>query len=225
VESLTALRERRAAECRLTPDRALESLAEAEAFLTDRGLLTRTADCALPSLYEACHEDPYRPGSPGFAAWPATKWPWFGELAERGYLITGVHRSKNLLVSPEVARLLDPICRAETERMRDSDCGWRLLLDHLAATGPASAEDLRTELRLKRQELKALVFPLVRCGAVISRSREVTAGEGRGRGARAGVAALVLLAVVLDQHARRRSCPGWAAAPRGRPRHRGRRGG
>ena len=178
MESLTALRERRAAECRLTPDRALESLAEAEAFLTDRGLLTRTADCALPSLYEACHEDPYRPGSPGFAAWPATKWPWFGELAERGYLITGVHRSKNLLVSPEVARLLDPICRAETERMRDSDCGWRLLLDHLAATGPASAEDLRTELRLKRQELKALVFPLVRCGAVISRSREVTAGEG-----------------------------------------------
>ena len=28
---------------------------EAEAFLRDRGLLTRTADCALPSLYEACH--------------------------------------------------------------------------------------------------------------------------------------------------------------------------
>ena len=63
----------------------------------DRGLLTRTADCALPSLYEACHEEPYQPGSPGFATWPATKWPWFGELADRGHLITAVHRGKSLL--------------------------------------------------------------------------------------------------------------------------------
>ena len=67
MESLAGLRQRRAFECRLTPDRALETLADADAFLRDRGLLTRTADSALPSLYEACHEDPYRPGSPGFA--------------------------------------------------------------------------------------------------------------------------------------------------------------
>ena len=78
MESLAGLRQRRAFECRLTPDRALETLADADAFLRDRGLLTRTADSALPSLYEACHEDPYRPGSPGFATWPASKWPWFG---------------------------------------------------------------------------------------------------------------------------------------------------
>jgi hypothetical protein len=104
VEPLTELLRRRERECRLTPDRALGTLAEAEAFLRDRGLLTRTADCALPSLYEACHEDPYKPGSPGFATWPATRWPWFSELAERGYLITGVHRGKNLLVSGEVAK-------------------------------------------------------------------------------------------------------------------------
>src|SRR5690348_15385043 len=91
VESLRALLERRLFDCRLTPDRALGTLAEAEAFLRDRGLLTRTADCALPSLYEACHEDPYKPGSPGFATWPATKWPWFGEIGraswrERGWM-------------------------------------------------------------------------------------------------------------------------------------------
>ena len=100
------LLERRAFDCRLTPDRALGTLAEAEAFLRDRGLLTRTADCALPSLYEACHEDPYKPGSPGFATWPATKWPWFGELADRGHLSTAVHRGKSLLISDAVARLL-----------------------------------------------------------------------------------------------------------------------
>jgi hypothetical protein len=178
MESLTELQQRRTFECRLTPDRALHTLAEAEAFLRDRGLLTRTADCALPSLYDACHEEPYTPGGRGFATWPATKWPWFGELAGRGYLITAVHRGKNLLVTGEVARLLDPICRAETERMRAADPGCRRLLDHLAAGGPASADDLRAELGLKRQELKSLRYPLERCGAIVSRSIQMTAGEG-----------------------------------------------
>lgn len=178
MESLAELRERRAAECRLTPDRALESLDEAAAFLRDRGMLTRTADCALPSLYEACHEEPFRPGSPGFATWPATKWPWFGELTGRGALCAAVHRGKNFLVSDETAALLDPICRAETERMRAADPGWRRLLDHLAQAGPSNAEDLRLELGLKRQELKALRSPLERCGAIVARSVEMTAGEG-----------------------------------------------
>jgi hypothetical protein len=178
VESLADLQERRAFECRLTPDRALGTLAEAEAFLQDRGLLTRTADCSLPSLYEACHEEPYRPGSPGFGAWPATKWPWFGELAERGHLIAAVHRGKNLLVTSAVADLLDPICRAELTRMRAADAGWRRLLDHLGEAGPAGIDDLRMELRLNRQELNALRAPLERCGAVIAHSLQVTAGEG-----------------------------------------------
>jgi hypothetical protein len=176
VESLARLREQRVFRCRLSPDLALESVEQADAFLRDRGLLTRTADCALPSLYEACHEDPYQPGSPGFGTWPAAKWPWFGELAGRGHLIAAVHRGKSLLVCGEVARLLDPICRAEIIRMRAADRGWGRLLDHLAAAGPSSIEDLRAELGLKRQELKALRAPLERCGAIVSRSLHVTAG-------------------------------------------------
>ncbi len=119
-----------------------------------------------------------QPGSPGFATWPATKWPWFGELGERGHLIVAVHRGKSLLVSGEAARLLDPICRAEITRMRAADRGWRRLLDHLAAAGPSSIEDLRAELGLKRQELKALRAPLERCGAIVSCSLHVTAGHG-----------------------------------------------
>lgn len=177
MESLAELRERRAFECRLAPGRALASLAEADAFLRNRGLLTRTADCALPSLYEACQEEPYQPGGQGFATWPATKWPWFGELAGRGYLVTAVHRGKNLLVTGEAARLLDPICRAETERMRAADRDWARLLDHLAAAGPSGLDDLRTELGLKRQELRSLRAPLERCGAIISRSVLLTAGD------------------------------------------------
>jgi hypothetical protein len=50
VESLTRLREQRAFHCRLSPGRALGSVEEADTYLQDRGLLTRTADCALPSL-------------------------------------------------------------------------------------------------------------------------------------------------------------------------------
>src|SRR5439155_6214121 len=101
---LQELEKRRAHECRLTPDRALRTLDEAEAFLRDRGLLTRTADSALPSLYEACHEDPYAPGRGGFGEWPATKWPWFGELADRaGAYSLKVHRGKSLLVTSETA--------------------------------------------------------------------------------------------------------------------------
>jgi hypothetical protein len=182
MESFDQLRERRAFECRLTDDRALGSLDEAEAFLRDRALLTRTADCALPSLYEACHEPAYRPGTPGFGSWPATKWPWFGALTERGHLCVAVHRGKNLLVSAEAAALLDPIARAETERMRAEDPGWRRLLDHLARVGPSTAEDLRTELSLKRQELKALRSPLERCGVIVARSVAMTSGHGDAEG-------------------------------------------
>lgn len=164
------LEERRAFECRLTRDRALETLDEAEAFLRDRGLLTRTADCRLPSLYEACHEEPYAPGSPGFGQWPATKWPWFGELARRGYLVLRIHRGKNLLVTDGIAALADPLCRSELERMEAADPGWARVLQHLAAAGPSTPEDLRVELDLKPKELKLLRAPLERCGAVVARA-------------------------------------------------------
>ena len=179
MSTLDDLLERRAFECRLTPDRALRSLDEAEEFLRGRGLLTRTTDSALPSLYEACHEEAYRPGASGFAEWPRTKWLWFGELAERGYLVVAVHRGKNLLVTQEIAALLDPICRAEIERMRAADPEWDRLLDHLAAAGPSNIADLQVELELKPKQLKSLRSPLERCGAVVSRSLEVTAGRGR----------------------------------------------
>ena len=168
--SMEELRRRRAYACRLTADRALQSLDEAEAFLLDRGLLTRTADSALPSLFEACHEEPYAPDSPGFGQWPRTKFPWFGELGARGYPIVAVHRGKGLLITPEVVRLLDPICRAEIRRMEAEDLGWARLLRHLAEAGPSELEDLQLELGLKPKELKQLRAPLERCGAVVSRS-------------------------------------------------------
>ena len=164
------LLERRAYECRLTPDRALDTLDDAEGFLRDRGLLTRTPDSALPSLFEACHEEPYAPDKPGFGQWPRTKYPWFGRLSARGYPVLAVHRGKNLLVTDDVARAIDPIARAEIRRMEEADEGWARLLRHLADAGPSELEDLQLELALKPKELKLLRTPLERCGAIVSRS-------------------------------------------------------
>ncbi len=174
--ALRELEERRAFLCRLTPDRALESLDEAEEFLRDRGMLTRTADCSLPSLFEACHEEPYAPSKPGFGQWPRTKWGWSFALPERPgiYALKIHHRRKTLYVTEETARIIDPICRAELERMDDADPDWARVLRHLAAAGPATADDLKTELGLKPRELKAIVFPLELCGVVLTRATEPT---------------------------------------------------
>jgi hypothetical protein len=170
VTTLAELEERRAYECRLTPDRALETIDDAEGFLRDRGLLTRTTDSALPGLFEACHEEPYAHDKPGFGQWPATKFPWFGQLGTRGHLVLAVHRGKSLLVTAEVAELLDPICRAELARMEAEDESWARLLRHLSDAGPSELGDVQTELSLTPRELKSLRSPLERCGALVARS-------------------------------------------------------
>jgi hypothetical protein len=172
--ALSRLEERRAFLCRQTPDRALESLDEAEAFLRDRGMLTRTPDCALPSLFEACHEEPYAPDKPGFGQWPRTKWGWSFALPQRQgvYALKIHHRRKTLYVSEDVARLVDPVLRAEIERMRAADSDWRVVLDHLANAGPSTNKDLTTELGLGPKELKKILSPLELCGAVVVRAVE-----------------------------------------------------
>src|SRR5436190_22318416 len=83
VNSIAELRQKRLHDCRLTQDRKLETLDEAEAFLIDRGVLTLTQDSALPSLFAATHEEPYKRGSAGLGSWPKTKWPVGGDLALR----------------------------------------------------------------------------------------------------------------------------------------------
>jgi hypothetical protein len=124
----------------------------------------------MPSLFAACHEEPYARESPGFGQWPATKFAWFGELGARGYPTLAIHRGKSVLFTDEVAELLDPICRAELARMAEADDGCARLLRHLADAGPSELGDLQTELALTPKELKSLRHPLERCGAVVARS-------------------------------------------------------
>jgi hypothetical protein len=170
VSSLCALEGRRAHECRLTPDRALVTLDDAADFVRDRGLLTRTTDCALPSLHEACHEEPYRPGAGGFGEWPRTKWWWGFELTRRDDVYAAkIHRGKTLFLSADAAALADPVCRAEIARMEAEDERWAMLLRHLGNAGPSPAEDVQRELQLTPKELKAIRSPLERCGAIVGR--------------------------------------------------------
>jgi len=164
--------------CRLTPDRALESVEETHEFLRDRGLLTRTPDSALPSFFGACHEEPYAAGSGGFGSWPATKYPWYFELAERPDVHElRVHNGKSVLFADETLALVDPICRAELARM-EAEPEWASLLSHLANAGPSTLTDLQTELELKPKELKLLRSPLERCGALVSRRLRVRLPDG-----------------------------------------------
>jgi hypothetical protein len=176
--AVVELEERRAYLCRLTPDRALESPEEALQFLRDRGMVTRTPDSALPSLFEACHEGPYAAGSRGFGSWPATKYPWYFELAERTDVHElKIHNGKSILLTDQSLALVDSICRSELARM-EGEAEWARVLTHLAAAGPSTLADLQTELGLKPRELKSLRAPLERCGAVVSRSLRVQLPEG-----------------------------------------------
>jgi len=173
------LEERRDYLCRLRPDRALESLEDAHDFLRDRGLLTRTPDSALPSFFGACHEEPYAPGSRGFGSWPATKYPWYFQLAERPDVHElRVHKGKSILFTDATLPLVDGICRSELARMEQHE-EWARLLRHLAEAGPSTVDDLQTELALKPKELKLLRYPLELCGAIVSRSLRVELPDGR----------------------------------------------
>jgi hypothetical protein len=150
-------------ECRLTPDRALESLDEAEAFLRDRGMLALMPDCALPSLFGACHEEPYKPDSSGFGLWPRTKYPWGIELAAR-CVRTKLHKGKGLFLSDELVAVVDPLCREELARAEEGAYGpmAQRAVERLALLGPSLPDELELDRRTRQV--------LERVGAVVSRS-------------------------------------------------------
>lgn len=177
--SAAELEARRAFLCRLTPDRALESIDEAAAFLEDRGMLTLTLDSSLPSLFEACHEEPYKTGSRGFGLWPKTKYPWAFELAARALAVL-LHRGKTLYLSRAVAVIVDPLCRAGLAEAEEGTHGRdaQRLVRHLAKAGPSLADDLKLELGLDPKRLRAARLALECVGALVSLGEMLPAGGG-----------------------------------------------
>src|SRR6058998_4376823 len=170
MATLAELRQKRLHDCRLTPDRALQTLEEAEAFLVDRGVLTLTQDSALPSLFAATHEQPYKSGSAGFGSWPKTKWPWGGELALRpGVHALKVHRGKVLLCHQAAMRAVDPLARAALAAADAAGDEGSRLVRHLRSAGPSKLDDVKDELGLAAPALKKVREKLETLAAVVSR--------------------------------------------------------
>ncbi len=182
VKSVAELRQKRLYDCRLTQDRKLETLDEAEAFLIDRGVLTLTQDSALPSLFAATHEEAYKKGAAGFGSWPKTKWPWGGELALRpGVLSLKVHRGKVLLCHQAALRAIDPLARAALTEADGAGDERSRLVRHLKSAGPSKLDDVKDELGLAAPALRKVREKLESVAAVVSRDIAVDDGKGAHR--------------------------------------------
>jgi hypothetical protein len=179
VATLSELRQRRIHDCRLTPDRALQTMEDAEAFLRDRWILTLTRDSALPSLFAASHEEPYKAGAAGFGSWPRTKYPWAFELGLKpGIVALKVHRGKVLLCTDEALRAIDPLARAALAEADRSSGDDARLVRHLRSAGPSSIDDVKRELGLEAPALRKMREKLETVAAVVSRDVEVDDGKG-----------------------------------------------
>ncbi len=170
----------RAWHCRLTCDRWLVDLDDAQRFLEDRHLLTLTPDGALPSLFGACQ--PVADSSArGFAAWPDDKWWWDNALGERpGCIKTKLHRGKVLFLDQPAAHAVDPLCREEEARALAGDYGpdaHRLTM-FLDAAGPTLLDNVKSDTGLDAKELRAVRSRLEPRGAVVSREMTVDAASG-----------------------------------------------
>ena len=167
---LTALQAERSRACRLTPDAALADVAEAAAWVHERGIVTITPDCSLPSLFLACQEPPYRPGSRGFGLWPRTKYPWAVELtAHPGIHALKIHRGKRVLVSGALAVKLDPLCRAAVQAfVRPHD------VKLTRADGEGGAEAAAPEVSVARVERLAWLGGYVKLSLKLSDGAPMT---------------------------------------------------
>jgi hypothetical protein len=182
-DDLAALERRRERACRLDARYALRDLDEAEAWVKERGVVTiaLTNELYLPSLFVACHEEPYEAGKGGFARWPKTRWWWPGELAGReGIVELKILRGRTVLLSEPVARLVAPLARGSLAAAQAGTHGEsaRRVVEHLASAGPTLVEELREELALPAAELRRVRAALERTAAVVSRGARVPTKQG-----------------------------------------------
>jgi hypothetical protein len=174
---------RRNFECRLTPDRALETVEQARLFLADRGMLTLMPDSSLPSLFGACHEEPYMPGRGGFANWPRTKYRWADQMGGLPDICSSrLHRGARLYLSRACAALADPLCRvalAAAEGGSQGPLGARLL-EYLAQAGPSTVEDVAREIGADGKSVRKVRDRLEAVGALLAEAIVVRKRLGPG---------------------------------------------
>ena len=166
-------------ECRLSPEWALRTLDEAAAFLRDRGMLTLSPDSWLPSLFHACHDEPYSAHARGFGGWPKTKWMWPGQLGARpDVLVTRLHRGRLLYIADSLGATLASLCRKSVEEAAGGALGsdaTRLM--SLLSNGPLLLEQIPaaglTDKRLRRARAA-----LERVGAIFAEEVRLEGRDG-----------------------------------------------
>jgi len=165
--------------CRLSPGGALQTLDEAADFLRDRGMLTLTADSWLPSLFQACHEEPYSPHARGFGGWPRTKWRWAGQLGTRpDVIMTRLHRGKLLYVGAPLEPALAALCRRSGAEAAEGAVGADAArLMGLLAEGPLLLEQILM-LGVSESALRRARAALQRTGAVFTEEVLLEGREG-----------------------------------------------
>jgi hypothetical protein len=102
----------RATRHRLRPALALRDPVEARDFVRALGVVVRTPDRWLPSLFAAAQGKAARPGGKGFATWPAHAWWWGGAMADDGdILATKALRGRTAYVARPLWPALDAAVR------------------------------------------------------------------------------------------------------------------
>ncbi|MDQ3400380.1 MAG: hypothetical protein ACR2G8_09060 [Candidatus Limnocylindria bacterium] len=83
-----------------------------------------------------------------------------------------------MLLSPDAAALVDPLCRDALERAEDGELGAdaAAIVRHLGAAGPSGADQVRSELALEAKAFRAAREKLEREGAVVSRPQLTPGG-------------------------------------------------
>jgi hypothetical protein len=175
-----ALASRRAWECRTSPDRWLETIDEARAFLADRQMLTIAPSSSLPSVFGACAPNP-DPLARGYASWPPGKWWWPGALAEAADVqrtrLAGGHV---LLVAAALFQAIAPLCLRELARADNGACGndAQQLVRFLDEAGPTVLGDARAGLGWSAQMMARVRGGLEPVGAVLAEDIELRARNG-----------------------------------------------
>jgi hypothetical protein len=162
---------RRTELCRLAPAFALQTTDDARAFLADRRMLTLTPSSALPSLFGACHEEPYAPGKRGYGRYPRTRWWWGGWLAhEPNVVTTKFARGRQLFLDLELAQRIAPLPRHELARVDAGELGpdAAALASLLADAGVVTVDDVKAALGWNAPRLRRVRNAVERTGAVLS---------------------------------------------------------
>jgi hypothetical protein len=171
---------RRAFACRISPDRWLETLDEAHAFLADRQMLTITASSSLPSVFGACAPNP-DPLARGYASWPPDKWWWPGALTEdAGVRRTRLAGGHVLLVTSGLFASIAPLCLHELARADAGEYGAdaQHLVRFLDSAGATVLGDARAALGWSSQTMARTRTTLESVGAVMSDDIEFPARKG-----------------------------------------------